>query len=68
MTRVDELGALAFMLALALSLGRPYLGMHYPSDVVLGTALGIVLGLSSPCLAHCLNTPVDRGSEWRDRR
>ena len=48
MTRVDELGALAFLLALALSLGRPYLGMHYPSDVLAGTALGIVLGLVVP--------------------
>ncbi len=48
MTRVDELGALAFLLALALSLGRPYLGMHYPSDVLAGAALGVVLGLLVP--------------------
>jgi undecaprenyl-diphosphatase len=48
MTRVDSLGALAFVLALALSLGRPYLGMHYPSDVLAGAALGIVLGLLVP--------------------
>jgi membrane-associated phospholipid phosphatase len=48
MTRVDELGAFAFLLALALSLGRPYLGMHYPSDVLAGAALGVVLGLIVP--------------------
>jgi membrane-associated phospholipid phosphatase len=48
MTRVDSLGALALVLALALSLGRPYLGMHYPSDVLAGAALGIVLGLVVP--------------------
>ncbi len=48
MTRVDELGALAFLLAFALSLGRPYLGMHYPSDVLAGAALGVVLGLIVP--------------------
>jgi membrane-associated phospholipid phosphatase len=48
MTRVDELGALAFLLAVALSLGRPYLGMHYPSDVLAGAALGVVLGLIVP--------------------
>jgi membrane-associated phospholipid phosphatase len=49
MTRVDAAaGALAFVLALALSLGRPYLGMHYPSDVLAGAILGIALGLSVP--------------------
>ncbi len=48
MTRVDSLGALAFLLALALSLGRPYLGMHYPSDVVAGALLGVALGLLVP--------------------
>lgn len=48
MTRVEPLGALAFLLALALALGRPYLGMHYPSDVLLGAVLGVALGLLVP--------------------
>jgi undecaprenyl-diphosphatase len=48
MTRVDSLGALAFVLAIALSLGRPYLGMHYPSDVLAGAVLGVALGLIVP--------------------
>jgi membrane-associated phospholipid phosphatase len=48
MTRVDSVAALVFALALALSLGRPYLGMHYPSDVLVGAALGIALGLIVP--------------------
>ncbi len=48
MTRVEPWGALAFALALALSLGRPYLGMHYPSDVVVGALLGVLLGLIVP--------------------
>lgn len=48
MTRVDPLGALAFALAFALALGRPYLGMHYPSDVLAGALLGIALGLIVP--------------------
>jgi membrane-associated phospholipid phosphatase len=48
MTRVDAWGALAFVLALALSLGRPYLGMHYPSDVLVGAVLGVALGLIVP--------------------
>jgi membrane-associated phospholipid phosphatase len=48
MARVEPLGALAFALAIALALGRPYLGMHYPSDVLAGAILGIVLGLIVP--------------------
>lgn len=48
MTRVDPLGALAFALAFILALGRPYLGMHYPSDVLAGAILGIALGLIVP--------------------
>lgn len=48
MTRVDPLSALAFALAIALALGRPYLGMHYPSDVLAGVVLGVVLGLIVP--------------------
>ena len=48
MTRVEPLGALAFVLAFALALGRPYLGMHYPSDILVGVVLGVVLGLVVP--------------------
>ena len=48
MARVEPLGALAFLLAFAIALGRPYLGMHYPSDVLVGAALGVVLGLIVP--------------------
>jgi membrane-associated phospholipid phosphatase len=48
MTRVEPWGALAFLLALALALGRPYLGMHYPSDVLAGAVLGVLLGLIVP--------------------
>jgi len=48
MARVAPLGALAFLLAIALSLGRPYLGMHYPSDVLVGAVLGVALGLIVP--------------------
>jgi len=48
MARVEPLGGLAFLLAVALALGRPYLGMHYPSDVVAGAVLGTTLGLIVP--------------------
>ena len=48
MVRVDPATAGALLVALAISLGRPYLGMHYPSDVLAGAFLGIVLGLLVP--------------------
>ena len=48
MFRVDPATAGTFVVALALSLGRPYLGMHYPSDVLAGAFLGIALGLIVP--------------------
>jgi membrane-associated phospholipid phosphatase len=48
MTRVDPVAALLFLLAVAISIGRPYLGMHYPSDVLGGALLGTALGLVWP--------------------
>jgi hypothetical protein len=39
-----------FALAAAICVGRPYLGMHYPSDVLAGAALGAVLGSLAPRL------------------
>jgi membrane-associated phospholipid phosphatase len=48
MCRVDPATSAAFLVALALALGRPYLGMHYPSDVLAGALLGIALGLIVP--------------------
>jgi undecaprenyl-diphosphatase len=36
--------------ATLMGLTRPYLGMHYPSDVVVGAALGTVLGKLVPGL------------------
>ena len=37
-------------LAVAICLSRPYLGMHYPSDVLAGAGLGSALGRSLPGL------------------
>ena len=34
----------------AICLTRPYLGMHYPSDVLAGAALGIAIGAGWPGL------------------
>jgi membrane-associated phospholipid phosphatase len=48
MTRVDRRAAVAFIPAIAVAAGRPYLGMHYPSDVAAGAVLGIALGALVP--------------------
>lgn len=48
MVRVDPAMFGAFAVALALALGRPYLGMHYPSDVLAGAVLGVLIGLLVP--------------------
>ena len=48
MTRIDRRAAVAFVPAVAVAAGRPYLGMHYPSDVAVGVVLGTGLGLAVP--------------------
>ncbi|MFT3864105.1 MAG: phosphatase PAP2 family protein [Solirubrobacterales bacterium] len=48
MTRVDRRAAVAFVPAVAVAAGRPYLGMHYPSDVVVGVLLGTLIGALVP--------------------
>jgi membrane-associated phospholipid phosphatase len=50
-------GAL-FAGAALIALTRPYLGMHYPSDVVGGAALGTALGAALPGLDG--NAPAER--------
>jgi membrane-associated phospholipid phosphatase len=48
MTRIDSAAAVLFVLASLIAIGRPYLGMHYPSDVLAGAVLGIAVGLIVP--------------------
>jgi membrane-associated phospholipid phosphatase len=52
MTRVDRRAKVAFIPAVAMAAGRPYLGMHYPSDVVVGVLLGLALGATVPLPKH----------------
>ena len=47
-TRIAPEAAVLYVLAAAIAIGRPYLGMHYPSDVLAGGLLGTALGLLVP--------------------
>lgn len=42
---VDPATSATFVVALAIALDRPYLGMHFPSDVLAGAILGVALGM-----------------------
>jgi undecaprenyl-diphosphatase len=55
-------GIAALVLATVLSVGRVALGVHYPSDVLAGAALGTAaaLALSTPPL----RTRIDRLADW----
>ncbi len=49
MSRIaPELRVALFGAAALMAVTRPYLGMHYPSDVVVGAALGTALGAVVP--------------------
>ena len=45
-------------LAALICVGRPYLGMHYPSDVLVGVAIGRAIGKAVPGLDAPEPTPT----------
>jgi membrane-associated phospholipid phosphatase len=62
MGRVAPAGRPAlYGLAAAICVSRPYLGMHYPSDVLAGAALGTVLGRLVPGLDGDRAVPAEAG-------
>ncbi len=65
MTRVDRRARLAFIPATLVALGRPYLGMHYPSDVAVGVLLGLALGAAVPLPG---STTDSEFAEWEEER
>lgn len=58
-----ELKLAFFGAAAVMAVTRPYLGMHYPSDILAGAALGTALGTAAGSLlertAEDPNTPYD---------
>lgn len=61
------------LLATTLAAGRPFMGMHYPSDVIAGIALGTLIGsiapgLDQPSLETRLELLREETREVRDER
>jgi membrane-associated phospholipid phosphatase len=65
MTRVDRRARIAFVPAIAVAAGRPYLGMHYPSDVAAGVLLGLALGALVPLPESDADAEFE---EWGEER
>ena len=58
-TCVPELLWILVPCALLIALSRVILGLHYPSDVLAGAALGALLALSSLSIAGRIEAPVE---------
>ena len=52
--RFRKAGIAAFVVAAVIAFSRLYLFMHFPTDVLFGTAMGIALGVLANRLAKCI--------------
>jgi undecaprenyl-diphosphatase len=52
---------LFLLLATAIGYSRVYVGVHYPSDVIVGALLGVAVGLLAVAVLASLR-------RWRERR
>jgi len=59
---------LFFLLAFLISLSRIYLGVHYPSDVIAGSFLGIMIGWLSLTLGNSVRPGSIRKSRVRSKK
>lgn len=66
--RKPRWGAVAVLAATILSVGRVAAGVHYPSDVLAGAALGslVALVLWAPPLRRAIDAASDRVGGWWD--
>lgn len=63
--RRSKLWIPAFLLALLISFSRLYLYVHYPSDVLAGIALGILLGYLAKLVTDVVFHQTDR---WKKKK
>ncbi len=59
-------GVPLFVLALLIALSRLYVGIHYPTDVICGVLLGIVLALLAMKIFDAIDARVTAGKEEKN--